>query len=65
MEKLKRVVGVAFVENGSWAPVAAKWMKSMLEKSKNITYAENNVTILSALNEASTAQVLQLAEELK
>ncbi len=56
---------VAFIENGSWAPVAAKWMKAMLEKSKNITYAENNVTILSALNESSTAQVLRLAEELK
>lgn len=56
---------VAFMENGSWAPVATKWMKAMLEKSKNITYAENNVTILSALNEASTAQVLQLADELK
>ena len=55
---------VAFMENGSWAPVAAKWMKAMLEKSKNLTYAENNVTILSALNETSTAQVLALAEEL-
>ena len=55
---------VAFIENGSWAPVAAKWMKSMLEKSKNITYTENNVTILSALNEASTAQVTALAAEL-
>ena len=55
---------VAFMENGSWAPVAAKWMKAMLEKSKNLTYVENNVTILSALNETSTAQVLALAEEL-
>ena len=55
---------VAFIENGSWAPVAAKWMRSMLEKSKNITYTENNVTILSALNEASTAQVTALAAEL-
>ena len=55
---------VAFIENGSWAPVAAKWMKSMLEKSKNITYTENNVTILSALNEASTVQVTALAAEL-
>ncbi|MBO4949181.1 MAG: FprA family A-type flavoprotein, partial [Peptococcaceae bacterium] len=55
---------VAFMENGSWAPVAAKWMKAMLEKSKNLTYTENNVTILSALNEASTAQVKALAVEL-
>ena len=55
---------VAFIENGSWAPVAAKWMKAMLEKSKNITYTENNVTILSALNEESTAKVEALAEEL-
>ena len=55
---------VAFMENGSWAPVAAKWMKAMLEKSKNLTYAENNVTILSALNETSTAQVKALAAEL-
>ena len=55
---------VAFIENGSWAPVAAKWMKSMLEKSKNITYTENNVTILSALNETSMAMLEQLAAEL-
>lgn len=55
---------VAFIENGSWAPLAAKVMKSMLEKSKNITYIENNVKILSALNEDSTAQLNALAEEL-
>ena len=55
---------VAFMENGSWAPVATKWMKSMLEKSKNITYTENNVTILSALNETSMAMLEQLAAEL-
>ncbi|MBO5872563.1 MAG: hypothetical protein J6Q75_08020 [Bacteroidaceae bacterium] len=55
---------VAFMENGSWAPVAAKWMKSMLEKSKNITYTENNVTILSALNDDSMAMLDKLAEEL-
>ena len=55
---------VAFMENGSWAPVAAKWMKAMLEKSKNITYTENNVTILSALNETSMAMLEQLAAEL-
>ncbi len=55
---------VAFIENGSWAPVAAKWMKAKLENSKNITYTENNVTILSALNDDSTAAVHKLAEEL-
>lgn len=55
---------VAFIENGSWAPLATKVMKGMLEKSKNITYTENNVTILSALNESSTQSVNALAEEL-
>ena len=55
---------VAFIENGSWAPLAAKVMKEMLEKSKGITYAENNVRILSALNETSTEQLSLLAEEL-
>ena len=55
---------VAFVENGSWAPVAAKIMKGMLEKSKNITFAENTVKILSALSDESRAQVEALAEEL-
>ena len=55
---------VAFVENGSWAPVAARIMKGMLEKSKNLTYAETTVKILSALNAESTAQVMALAEEL-
>ncbi|MBQ8185583.1 MAG: flavin reductase [Clostridia bacterium] len=55
---------VAFIENGSWAPLAAKVMKGMLENSKNINYTENNVRILSSLNEESTAQVEALAEEL-
>ncbi len=55
---------VAFIENGSWAPVAAKVMKGMFEKSKNLTYAENDVKILSALNEESTAQLNALADEL-
>ena len=55
---------VGFVENGSWAPVAAKVMRGMLEKCKNITYTETNVKILSALNEESTAQLEALAEEL-
>ncbi len=55
---------VAFIENGSWAPMATKVMKGMLEKSKNLTYAENTVKILSALNEESTNQLNALAEEL-
>ncbi len=55
---------VAFMENGSWAPVATKVMKGMLEKSKNLTYAEHEVTILSALDADSTAQLDALAEEL-
>ena len=42
---------VAFIENGSWAPLAAKVMKEMFAKSKNITFAENTVKIMSALNE--------------
>jgi len=55
---------VAFVENGSWAPMAAKVMKEMLEKSKNLTFAEHNVTILSALNDESKNQIEALAGEL-
>ncbi|MBQ4510377.1 MAG: flavin reductase [Clostridia bacterium] len=55
---------VAFIENGSWAPLAHKVMKSMLEKSKNITYTENNVRIMSALNEESTEQLDNMAKEL-
>ena len=55
---------VAFMENGSWAPVAAKVMAKMLEESKNLTFAENNVKILSALSAESKAQIEVLAEEL-
>ena len=55
---------VAFVENGSWAPMATKVMRGMLEGCKNITYTENTVRILSALNADSTAQLAALAEEL-
>ncbi|MBO5439157.1 MAG: flavin reductase [Clostridia bacterium] len=55
---------VAFIENGSWAPMAYKVMKGMLEKSKNLTYLENNVKIMSALNEESTAQLENMAKEL-
>ena len=55
---------VAFIENGSWAPMATKVMKGMLEKSKNLTFTENTVKILSALNEESANQLNALAEEL-
>ena len=55
---------VAFMENGSWAPQAAKVMKKMLENSKDLTFADTTVTILSALNEESKAQIEALAEEL-
>jgi len=55
---------VAFVENGSWAPTAAKVMAKMLEGSKNLTIAENSVRILSALSDASREQIKALAEEL-
>ncbi|MBQ8642662.1 MAG: flavin reductase [Clostridia bacterium] len=55
---------VAFIENGSWAPLAAKVMKGLLENSKNLTYAENTVRILSALNEESAVQLNALADEL-
>ena len=55
---------VAFIENGSWAPIAAKVMGKMLEGSKNLTFAENNVKIFSAMNDANRAQIEALAEEL-
>ena len=55
---------VALIENGSWAPMAAKVMRAMLEECKNITFAENTVRILSALNEESTSQLNALADEL-
>lgn len=55
---------VAFIENGSWAPLATKVMKSMLEGCKNLTYAENTVRIMSALNAESRQQIEDLATEL-
>ena len=55
---------LAFIENGSWAPQAAKVMKGMLEGCKNMTYCENDVKIVSALNDDSRAQLEALAEEL-
>ncbi len=55
---------VAFIENGSWAPIATKVMKGMFEKSKNLTFAENGVTIKSSVNSDSLLQIEKLANEL-
>ena len=55
---------VALIENGSWAPMAAKVMRGMLEKSKNITYTDTTVKILSALNAESGEQLSGMADEL-
>jgi len=55
---------VALIENGSWAPLAAKVMRGMLEKSKNITFTDTTVKIMSALNEESSAQLDALVNEL-
>lgn len=55
---------VAFIENGSWAPAAVRTMKGMLEKSKNLTFMQNEVKIISALNETSSEQLAALADEL-
>ncbi len=54
---------VAFIENGTWAPMAAKVMKGMFEKSKNITFADT-VTIRSAMTAENEAQIAALAKEL-
>lgn len=55
---------VAMIENGSWAPCAIKAMREKLANAKNLTYTENNVTVLSALNEETRKQLGLLAEEL-
>lgn len=55
---------VGLMENGSWAPTAAKIMSGMLEKSKNITFAENSVKIISAVNDENAEQIKALAQEL-
>ncbi len=55
---------VAFIENGSWNSVAAKVMKKKLEECKELTFAENTVTIMSALNDDNRKQIAALAEEL-
>ncbi|MDD6825596.1 MAG: FprA family A-type flavoprotein [Oscillospiraceae bacterium] len=55
---------VGFIENGSWAPMAAKVMKSTLENCKNLTFCENSVKITSGLNDESKAQIEALAKEI-
>ena len=55
---------VAFIENGSWAPTAAKVMKGLLEGCKGLSFAEPTVRILSALNDESEAQLDALADAL-
>lgn len=55
---------IGMIENGAWAPMAAKVMKKMLETSKNLTYTDTTVTVKCALNDASRAQIDALADEL-
>ncbi len=55
---------IGFIENGSWAPLAEKTMRKMLEGCKNITYTDNNVHILSAMNDENIAEIDALCEEL-
>jgi flavorubredoxin len=55
---------VAIIENGSWAPTASKVLRDMLDGCKDITLAENNVTIMSALTDENKAQLYALAREL-
>ena len=55
---------VALMENGSWAPMAAKIMKEILESSKNLRFTDTTVRIRSALNEESRAQLERMADEL-
>ncbi len=57
----KRKIGL--IENGSWGPVAARTIKGMFEKAKDITFAETTVTLLSALDEKSLSEIEKLAEE--
>ncbi len=55
---------IALIENGSWAPMAAKAMRARLENCKNITFAENSVQIRSAMTDENRTQIEALAEEL-
>ena len=55
---------VGFIENGSWAPLAHKVMKGMLEGCKNLTFTNHNVKILSAMNDTNKQEIEELANEL-
>ena len=55
---------IGFIENGSWAPMAKKIMQGMFEKSKDITFCEESVTIQSAVNAETEAAIDRLAKEL-
>ena len=55
---------VALIENGSWAPMAARVMRELFAKSKNISFTDTTVKIMSALNEESAKQLDDLAKEL-
>ena len=57
-----RTIGI--IENGSWAPMAGKVIKAKFEKSKNITWLENNCTIMSAVKDENIQQLEAMAEEL-
>ena len=56
---------IGLIENGTWAPAAAKIMKAAFEKSKNITFADQVVTIKSAMTEENKAEIAALAKEMK
>ena len=55
---------VGFIENGSWAPMAAKVMKKMFENSKDIAFCDTVVTVKGALNSESEASLEKLADEI-
>lgn len=55
---------LGFIENGTWAPTAAKIMKAMFEKSKNINYIDTTVTLRSAMTEENAEAIERMAEEL-
>lgn len=56
---------IGLIENGTWAPQAAKIMKSKFEKSKNITFADTTVSIRSAMTNQNKVEILSLAKEMK
>ena len=57
-----RTIGV--IENGSWAPMAAKVIKAKIEKSKNITWLDTTVTITSSMSDDNRLAIKQMAQEL-